>query len=156
MKKYVTLFLALFLMGAAYCQSADVVTEMLETPEVTFGQVCYLSAIHQGFVSDDATYDQAIDALYEKGQIPQNVDKSTNVVMANLAFIYAQMWNVQGGLLYRLTNGSPRYAFKQLKVDGIIPETADPKTVVSGLEALNMYTSCAIEYGNMELSTTEE
>lgn len=155
MKKIVTLFIALFLFGVAYSQSADVITDMLKAPEVTFGQVCYLSAVQQGFVSDDATYDEAIKALYDEGQIPQDADKSTCVVMANLAFIYAQMWNVQGGLFYRLTNGSPRYAFKQLKADGVISETADPKTVVSGMEALNIYTSCAIEYGGMELSTSE-
>lgn len=156
MKKIITLFLALFLLGAAYSQSADVVTEMLNSPEVTYGQVCYLSAVHQGLVSENATYDESIKVLYEKGQIPQDVDKTSPVVMANLSFIYAQMWNVQGGLMYRLTKGSPRYAFKQLKADGVISSSADPSTVASGADALSIYTSCAMLYGGMKLSTSEE
>lgn len=155
MKKIVMIFFALFLFGAVYAQSADVITEMLETEEVTFGQVCYLSAVHQGLVSDDASYDEAINVLYDAGQIPQAADSHQCVVMANLAFIYAQMWNVKGGLFYKIFNGSPRYAFKQLKADGVISEASDPKTVVSGLEALNLYTSCAIEYGGMTLSTSD-
>lgn len=155
MKKIITLFLALFIFGAAYSQSADVITEMIQTPEVTYGQVCYLSAVHQGLVSDSASFDEAIKALYDAGQIPQEADKSTTVVMTNLAFIYAQMWNVQGGLFYRLTKGSPRYSFKQLKADGVISDTTDPKTVVSGAEALNIYTACSSLYGGEELSVSE-
>lgn len=155
MKRFVTLLLALFLFGAVYAQSADVITDMLAESEVTFGQVCYLSAVHQGFISENASFDEAIKALYEQGQIPQEADKNSPVVMANFAFIYAQMWNIKGGLMYRLTKGSPRYAFKQMKSDGVIDETADPKKIVSGVEALNIYTSCSIEYGGMELSTDE-
>ncbi len=153
MKKILSIVAALFIFGVVYAQSADVVTDMLAAPEVTFGQVCYLSAVHQGLVSDDAGFEQAIKALYDDGQIPEEVGKDAPVVMVNLAFIYSQMWKVQGGLMYRLTKGAPRYAFKQLKADGIIGEGTDPNDLVSGVEALRLYTSCAIEYGGMVLTT---
>lgn len=155
MKKIITLFLALFIVGVAYSQSADVITEMLESTEVTYGQVCYLSAVHQGLVTDKASFDEAVKALSDAGQIAAETDKSVSVDMANLAAIYAKMWNVKGGLFYRLTKGSPRYSFKQLKVDGVLSETADPSEIVSGTEALNIYTSCSSLYGGEELSVSE-
>lgn len=152
MKKIFTVLFLIIVSSALYAQSAEVVTEILGTKEATFGQVCYLSAVQQGFIEDDATYEDAINALYEKGQIPQIQYQDTIVPMANLAFIYAQMWHVKGGVFYRIFRGAPRYAFKQLKFDGVIAAGADPTSIPSGQDVLNIYTSCAMKYGNMELS----
>ena len=50
-------FLFIMCVGTfAFAQSAEVVTDILESDEVTYGQVCYLSAVHQGLISDDADY----------------------------------------------------------------------------------------------------
>ena len=71
--------------------------------------------------------------------------------MQNLAYIYLQMWpDIKGGLFYKLTKGSPRYAFKQLKTDGIISDDADPNSFVSGREALSILTACMVAYGGDE------
>ena len=63
MKRIFSLLLVLFIGGFAFAQSADVVTEILGAEEATYGQVCYLSAIHQGLISDDASYEDAVNAL---------------------------------------------------------------------------------------------
>ena len=148
MKRIFTILLVLFVGGVVFAQSADVVTDILESDEATYGQVCYLSAIHQGIISEDASYEDAVEALLNRGQIPENVGAYDSVFMANLAFIYVQIWpNIKGGLMYSLTNGSPRYAFKKLKSDGILAENTDPNAIVSGAEALNILTSCMMEYG---------
>ena len=140
--------MVLFVGTLAFAQSADVVTDILKSDEATYGQVCYLSAIHQGIISEDASYEDAVNALLNRGQIPENVGAYDSVFMANLAFIYVQIWpNIKGGLMFSLTNGSPRYAFKKLKSDGVIPENTDPKAVVSGTDALNILTACMMEYG---------
>ena len=140
--------MVLFVGALAFSQSADVVTDILKSDEATYGQVCYLSAIHQGIISEDASYEDAVNALLNRGQIPENVGAYDSVFMANLAFIYVQIWpNIKGGLMFSLTNGSPRYAFKKLKSDGVIPENTDPKAVVSGTDALNILTACMMEYG---------
>ncbi len=156
MKKVLSLLFILFCTGTIYAQSADVITEILQSEEVSFGQVCYLSAVYQGLVSDDASYQEAIDALYDIHQIPERYYETTSVPMANLAFIYAQMWDVKGGLMFRITKGSPRYAFRQLKFDGIIADTIEPAKTVSGWEALNIYTNCDFKYGNQEISPADE
>ena len=54
MKKIISLVFALFLVLSAYAQSADVITDILETEEVTFGQVSYLTAVQMKVVDDSA------------------------------------------------------------------------------------------------------
>lgn len=156
MKRIFSVLLVLFIGGLVFAQSADVVTEILGTEEVTYGQVCYLSAIHQGLISEDASYDDAVEALLARGQLPEDVGSYDSVFMANLAFIYAQIWpNIKGGLMFRLTRGSPRYAYKQFKADGVIPDNSDPNEIVSGTQALNILTSCMLEYGSDECMDME-
>ena len=156
MKRIFSVLLVLFVGGLVFAQSADVVTEILGTEEVTYGQVCYLSAIHQGIISEDASYDDAVEALLARGQLPEDVGSYDSVFMANLAFIYAQIWpNIKGGLMFRLTRGSPRYAYKQFKADGVIPDNSDPNEIVSGTQALNILTSCMLEYGSDECMDME-
>lgn len=149
------LLVSLFLIIASFqlfSQSAEVITDILETEQVTFGQICYLSAVQQGFIDENATYKDAIESLYQEGQIPVISYEASPVPLANIAYVFSQLWNIKGGLLYRLFNGAPRYAYKQMKADGVLPNNADPALLISGQEALNIYTSCSIKYGNMTLS----
>ncbi len=151
MRKVLSILLLLFTGGLVFAQSAQEITNILNTDEVTYGQVCYLSAIHQNLITEDQGYEEAIKVLYESGQLPELVAGHQEVYMQNLAFIYLQMWpDVKGGLLYKLTKGSPRYAFKQLKTDGVFPEGADPNSFVSGRDALSFLTACMIKYGGEE------
>ena len=62
------------------------------------------------------------------------------------------MFNIKGGLMFRLTKGSPRYAFKQMKSDGVISQNYDPSLILSGREALNIYTSCNMLYNEDEFA----
>lgn len=152
MKKWIILgLLSLFTINI-YAQSADVITDILESDQVTMGQICYLSAVNQGLISDEATYSAAINVLYENGQLPSKVYEASPAPLVNVAFIFAQIWDIKGGLLYRAFHGAPRYAYKQLKADGVLPDFADPGLVMTGAEALNFYTSCVIKYGNMQLT----
>ena len=151
MRKVLSILLVMLIGGLAFAQSAKEITAILNTDEVTYGQVCYLSAIHQNLITEDQGYDDAIKVLYENGQLPELVEGNMEVYLQNLAFIYLQMWpDVKGGLFYKLTKGSPRYAFKQLKTDGIISDDADPNSFVSGREALNILTACMLSYGGEE------
>lgn len=151
MKKILPFLVLLFCAVTMHAQSSDVITEIINADEVTFGQVCYLSAVQQGFIEEDASFEDAINSLYEKGQIPVIQYEDTVVPMVNLAYIYAQMWNIKGGLFYRIFRGAPRYAFKQMKADGIFPSNCDPDVIATGRDALNIYTSCAVLYGQEKL-----
>ena len=151
MKKIITLIFGLLLSLSVYAQSADVITDILETKEATFGQVCYIAAVQQNLIEEYATYDDAVQALYENQIIPSLEEASAPIPAVDLAYIFARLWNVQGGLMFRITKGSPRYAFKQFQSDGIIDSEADPAKYVTGAKALSIYTSCVNKYSGFDM-----
>jgi len=144
--------LFLFVGFGVYAQSADIITEILDSPEATFGQVCYLSAVQQQLIDESASYDDAVSALYQNNQIPQLVDAGKAIPIIDAAYIYSYMWNIKGGLMYRLTKGSPRYVFRQFQSDGIISSDVEPKSPLSGAGALSLYTSCLRKYGDFDVT----
>ena len=151
MKKILSIIVFLLISCCIYAQSADVITKILKSDEVSYGEVCYLSAVRQNLISESASYNEAIDVLYENGQIPERLSAKDSAYLMNLSYIYSRIWpNLSGSLMYKLTKGSPRYTFKLFKADGVLGERADPYDKVSGFEALSILTSCMIEYGSEE------
>lgn len=150
MKKMLIMIAAFFFSLSVYAQSADFVTEMLTTKAANYGQVCYLSAVYQGLIDEKATYPEAVKALYDNNQLPYVVDSEIPVNLGNLSFILSKLWPINGGLMFHITRGSPRYAFRQLKADRLIDADADPVKKVSGSEVLNLYTECQQKYAGSE------
>ena len=148
MKKIFLIVLGLFISISAYSQSQDVITEILESSEATFGQVCYISAVMQSLVSDDSSYDDAVLAVYENEQLPYITESSQPIPLIDAAYLFSFMWDIKGGLMYKITNGAPRYVFKQFQADKIIPYDAEPNQIVSGIEIMSMFTSCEKKYGD--------
>ena len=149
MKKLFIIFIGLFISFSVYSQSADVITQILDKTEVTFGDVCYLSAVKQGFVGDDATYEEAINAVYENEQISYLAGQDEIIPLIDITYLFSFMWDIKGGLMYRITKGAPRYVFKQFQADKIISYYAEPKQIVSGIEIMRMFTACEKKYGNL-------
>ena len=146
MKKFTIIISFLFLTVSLSAQSANIVTDILNSEKMTIGQACYLSAVYQNLIDDTATEEQAISALYNDGQLPDVFYENDAIPLVNLSFIFTKMMNVRGGMMYRITKGSPRYAFKQLKADGILKINDDPSRIMTGTEALSLFTSCYMKY----------
>ena len=155
MRRFIIITLSLLFAGAAFGQSADVITEILESKEATFGQVCYISAVQQGLVEDSSNYEDAVTALQDAGQIPESISVDHSIPAVDAAFIYSQMWEIKGGLMYRITKGSPRYAFRQFQADGVISSSIEPNTLISGVDILRMYTACMRKYGGLDLTKVQ-
>lgn|SRR5574344_120881 len=146
----VSFVLALFCAAAISAQSADKVTEMIKTDKATWGQVCYFSSTYLGLTGDNASYEKSMEALKSAGIIktaPKNA--TTPIPLDQMAFIYAKTWKVGGSLWYKLFP-TPRYAFKLLKADGIIPVTADPSKISTGHDALNIFNACMTKFSAPE------
>lgn len=152
MKKIISILFTLVFSFAAFAQSADVITDILDTEEATYGQVCYLLAAQQKLILDDATYVYAVEALYENGQIPELYGEDDSITAIDAAFLFSRMWDIKGGLMYRLTKGSPRYVFRQFQADGVIGSSVQPKDSISGSDILSMYTSCLRKYGDFDIT----
>ena len=152
MKKFVSILFTMFLIFSIHAQSADVITQILEADNVTVGQVCYLSAVEQGLMSERDTFDNAVIALVENGQIKPGLHRDDVIPAVNIAFILSQMWEIKGGLMFKLTKGSPRYAFKQFKNDGVIKPDIEPGDYISGRDFLNIYNYCLDVYGGFNVA----
>ena len=150
MKKLFVLPAVFVLCVTAYAQRADFVTRLITADKATYGEVCYLSAVHQGFVGENASYEDALRSLVERGQASARADVSETITLRELSRLMAKLWDIKGGLMYRATKQSARYTFRQFKVDGILPATADPSKKASGGDVLNMYTACLRKYGGAE------
>ena len=150
MKKLFILPVVFVLCVTAYAQRADFVTELLAADKATYGEVCYLSAVYQGFVDENASYEAALRSLVQRGQVVPSVDVNGPVTLGELSRLMAKMWDIKGGLMYRATRHSARYAFRQFKADGVLSATADPSKKASGSDVLNMYTACLRKYGGAE------
>ncbi len=151
MKKIVTLFITLFVTLSVYAQSADVITDILESEKATFGQICYLAAVQKNLISETDSYDAAVQSLFENKIIPDLEDSNAAIPLVDIAYIYSRLWPVSGGLMYRITGGSPRYAFKQFQADGILTSKQEPSDFVSGAKALSIFTSCVNQYSGFDM-----
>lgn len=153
MKKIITLLAVFIFSFSVYAQNAYVVTDILNSSEITYGQACYLSAVSQGLAADTDDLNKALDILKEKGQISNSIEGSKPVNIQELSSIYAKMFpNIKGGIFFRITKGSSRYAFRQFKADGLIPSNTDPSKILSGQEALSLFTKANLKYGENQFS----
>lgn len=148
MKKFIISMLAMFFAASVYSQTADFVTEILETPEARYGQVCYLTAVYLNLVPETASEADAANALFAKNIVNNNVKIESPVNYAQAAGILSKIWKIKGSLMFTVTKGSPRYAFKQLRNDKVIPSKKDPSDIPSGTDLLNMFTAGNIAYGD--------
>lgn len=151
MKKFISILFTLFVVFSVHAQSADVITDILESEQATFGQVCYISAVEQGLIGDNDDYNKAIEVLAANELIPEIVDANTPMPVGNIAFLMSQIWDVKGGIMYRITKGSPRYSFKQFKTDGVIASTVEPQDFISGPELLEIHNICTRVYGGFNI-----
>ena len=138
----------MFLTIGIYAQSADVITQILETDEVTCGQICYLSAVRQNLISEDDSFEKAVEVLAEKYQLGNLLEADYAADVQTVAYLYMKIWpDVKGGLFYLITGGSPRYAYKHLKALHVISDRYDPHAKLNGMQALNLLTSCMNTFG---------
>ena len=146
MKKiYFFAFFLIFSVVSAYSQSAEYITEMLETDEVNFSQIAYLVATHLEFLPDTATEQQAMNVV-NMAKISTIPEKPYNSISyKKFAQLCMNAWIKKGGLLYSITK-SQRYAFKEMQSLGLIDIKKYPNQHLSGKEALNIMTKCITIY----------
>ena len=78
-------------------------------------------------------------------------DANEAIPLVDIAYIYSKLWIIKGGLMYRITKGSPRYAFRQFQADGILTAKNEPSDIVSGAKALSIFTSCINKYSGFDM-----
>lgn len=151
MKKIILCFIAFFTSVFAFSQSADKITQILESSEATYGQLYYVCASDKGLVKDDATYEDAAAAWLEYCKLSSNVNLNSPVKYSEVAHCFSKLWKINGGFFFTVTKANPRYAFKQLRADGVISKKADPDERPSGADLLNVWTLGDAKYNSVEV-----
>ncbi len=155
MKKicFFILILTLFCGVAVFAQSADKVTEMIESQTVTLTDVAYFASTYLSITGDEIEEDIALAAIekhFPLSKIPRD-DKNLNY--AEFAYFCTQVWDIKGGIMLRITE-SPRYALRELQSMGFISSSKLPKNEISGTDALTIMSQCidySIEKGTIDL-----
>ncbi len=143
-KSFFTIALLVFLfvpLSAVFSQSSEKISEYLDEDFLTNEQISYLAAVYKNLVPEDSDYTQAFEALKNENLFPKDASGEKLADLETVAKVYADATGIKGGILYTLTK-SKRYAFKELKAKGILPETADPSTRVTGRDAIAIFNGC--------------
>lgn len=144
-KKFLALFISSALSISLFAQSADKVSEIIKTKEATYGQAAYLATSALGVIKNDSTYEDAFAYLKENGVISADVSFSDPINMKDLAWICSYTWEIKGSLMLKFFN-SPRYVFRQMKVDEVFAFSADPMDIPNGRNLLAVITDCIETY----------
>ena len=91
------------------------------------------------------TYQQTITITFEQfkesNKIKNGASVNTPITLSELSFICTKLGNIKGGLFYTIFP-SPRYAFRELKAKGILPQNADPDEKPSGRDVVAVFNGC--------------
>ncbi len=139
-KVFIALIIVLISLSGLFAQNPDEVSRMLETQEVTVGQVGYFLAVYLELVPDVANGRASLDALQTAGYGTfRNADAP--ISLSELAGLCMKVWKIEGGLMYSLFK-SNHYAFREFQSKGYISFSEDPMSHVSGYRALNLIYKC--------------
>ena len=143
MKKSLLLscLIALFASFPFFSQSSEQISAILKSEKATCAQVSYLAAVYANKISDSDSDSQAFDALKSEGYFSDEASADSEVTLAEAAFVYAKALNLKGGLFYSLFKNK-RYAYKELKAQGVLPSNSDPSMKISGRDSLDLFNAC--------------
>lgn len=150
MKKIIIALLILFGTTVfSFAQSSQKISELMAAPEITKGQASYLVASYMQLVKDEASEDEAFDAFKELRFFASNENVSDLIRIDQISLLYMEACKLKGGLFYSITH-SKRYAFRELKAKGLIPNQIVGSMTVSGLDAINLLNDCVAKSGGAE------
>ncbi len=133
---FLAFFLAFFCVSA-WAQSSEKLTEIISSETVTVGQIAYLAGTCGQGLDENEDYDTALAFLKDKGIVSNALEAQDEATASIAANIFMKNAGISGGLFYRIF-GCDRYAFKELKNIGLIPQTVDPDMKISGRDAISI------------------
>ncbi|MCR4789509.1 MAG: hypothetical protein K5839_00350 [Treponemataceae bacterium] len=149
MKKIIMLAAcSLFALGV-FAQSNNIVSAVIASDNVNYGQIAYLIACESGLVDENTSEKDAIITLEEKyPEFKKAIPTQTSLQVLSakqFSFMITRVWNIKTSLLYMIFK-SPRYAFRELKAQGYFDAGTDPDAGVSGRRALIIIADCAEKF----------
>jgi len=134
--KLIVVLLVLAGAVALFAQTAERIEQIGNEDQISAGSAAYLAAASAGLVNDDASPQQALEALVNLG-FPSGIETSVPARLDQFAFMLMLAHNRPGGLMYSLLPG-PRYAMRELEYQRILRGGGDPGDTLTGTRALRL------------------
>lgn len=117
-------------------QSNQVIDEILEEEQISYGNAAYLLLLAGGALSEGAQVADAHRAA-EQESFATGQGPDEGLTLGEFAYIAMESFGVPGGLMYSIAP-SPRYAARELEFRGIIQGDAYPNAPLSGERAMRI------------------
>jgi hypothetical protein len=133
----VTCVALLFAAGLAVAQSNEVIDEILEQEQATFGQAAYIAFLAAGEAPEDATVEEVYDGISWAEWNLEQKGMDDPVTLGEFSYLVMENLGIQGGLMYRMIPG-PRYAARELEYLEFLLGSGAPNRALSGQEMLHV------------------
>lgn len=132
---FVLLGLVFFsLESLAHSQSARVIDRMLSSSTLTVGDACYLAGIMAGKVSDESLPSEALEKFRYMKSFKNS--QANDVIRYDVfAALIMEAGNIKGSIWYNLYK-TPHYAFRYLKVEGLVDDGKSPSSSIEPRDAI--------------------
>lgn len=146
MKKLIIAIMFSLFSVSVFAQSSQMLGNILNSERLTYGELAYLLGTYKNIVKDDNdNIEDTIKTLSSIEYFPKDVKSTDYATLGAVATALTKATGVRGGVFYRLTYGSQRYAMRELKARGILPPSADISTPINGREAIGILYSLISE-----------
>lgn len=134
MKKFILVLLATLSFSVCiFAQNAQKISEILESEKISNAQASYFVCVYQNFADEATQENEAFEILAQKNLFKSQEKPEEKISLCQSCYLIAESSEMKGGIFYSIFH-SPRYAFREFKALGIVPQNADPKQKVSGSE----------------------
>jgi hypothetical protein len=150
MKKKMRVLLALAALAAGmglFAQSNVFLDGFLASDSPGVRDVAYLVLVSSDTIGEDAGADRAFALGKELGWISQTRDPESPVSLAEYSFFVMKAFGRKGGVMFSLVP-SPRYAYREMVIQGMIQGKTDPDQRLSGVMALRIMGRCLDKWGH--------
>lgn len=129
---------------AVHAQSAQRISQIVESPELSYGQAAYIALSYSDAETMDESADdaQAFEAAFQRKWIKNGAVVQAAIRLDELSALYVSAVGIKGGVMCGLIKNSPRYSFRELKALGLLDKNADPAMKIDGQNALNLFNAC--------------
>jgi hypothetical protein len=121
----------------AAAQSNELIDRLLGEPRASFGAAAYLVLAASGALDTEATEQQALESLREKGWKLRAVRVEDPIRLGEFCFLIMKAFGEKGGLMYRLFPG-PRYAVRELAYRRLVHGKVHSGRFPSGQEVVQI------------------
>jgi hypothetical protein len=133
------IFFLLFVLASArvFSQSDDIIDSALSQDPLHFGEAAYLVLTAAGVLPETASAQTAAASSEASAWDFEDKAAETPVTYGEFSYMLMTLFDVEGGLMYRLFPG-PRYAARELSYLRIAPYRVAPGKLINGAAALGM------------------